>query len=186
MEEYSIVISNCVGRKKCLLYTGAVYCYREKNETHLGGAAVSRLAKLVNAVKESNLGRPSPHGGGEHPLCHPFPGPGGDGADFEVGRGRVFHRFPLYRERDQRHGPAGLPGRGARGSYPTPGTIRDFVAQRGIRTLGYENCTMTVKDYHTYRAVLPASSCPLTTGWRRCARSRRMRDRLDCGGPAHR
>lgn len=55
MEEYSIVISNCVGRKKCLLYTGAVYCYREKNETHLGGAAVSRLAKLVNAVKESNL-----------------------------------------------------------------------------------------------------------------------------------
>ena len=33
------------------------------------------------------------------------------------------------------------------GSYPTVGTIRDFVAEAGIRTLGYEDEKMTVAQF---------------------------------------
>ncbi|MGI5884192.1 MAG: aminopeptidase P family protein [Candidatus Spyradocola sp.] len=47
------------------------------------------------------------------------------------------------------------------GSYPTVGTIRDFVAEKGIRTLGFEDEKMTVAEYESYRAALPCALRPL-------------------------
>ena len=47
------------------------------------------------------------------------------------------------------------------GSYPTVGTIRDFVAEAGIRTLGYEDEKMTVAQFEAYRAALPCEMAPL-------------------------
>ena len=47
------------------------------------------------------------------------------------------------------------------GSYPTVGTIRDFVAEASIRTLGYEDEKMTVAQFEAYRAALPCEMAPL-------------------------
>ncbi len=47
------------------------------------------------------------------------------------------------------------------GSYPTVETIRDFVASRGIRALGFEDITMPVSVFESYRAALPCELIPL-------------------------
>ena len=47
------------------------------------------------------------------------------------------------------------------GSYPTVGTIRDFVARRGIKTIGFEDLSMTVAEHAAYTAALPCEMKPL-------------------------
>ena len=47
------------------------------------------------------------------------------------------------------------------GSYPTVETIRGFVAEKGIRRLGFEDEKMTVAEFSAYRAALPCQLVPL-------------------------
>lgn len=47
------------------------------------------------------------------------------------------------------------------GSYPTVETIRAFVEEKGIQTLGFEDETMTVASFEAYRAALPCELRPL-------------------------
>ena len=47
------------------------------------------------------------------------------------------------------------------GSYPTVNTIRDFVLSRGIKTLGFEDLSMTVASHASYAAALPCELKPI-------------------------
>lgn len=47
------------------------------------------------------------------------------------------------------------------GSYPTVETIRAFVLDRGIHTLGFEDLSMTVAEHAAYAAALPCELKPI-------------------------
>ena len=125
---------------------------------------MSRLAKLVNAVKESNLDALLLTGEENIHYATHFPALEGMVLILKSGEAVCFTDSRYIESATNVMAPQGYRVVEPEGSYPTPGTIRDFVAQRGIRTLGYENCTMTVKDYHTYRAVLPCELLPFDDG----------------------
>lgn len=50
------------------------------------------------------------------------------------------------------------------GSYPTHETIRNYVADCGFKTLGFENRTMCVEEYQQYSRILPCELVPIGSG----------------------
>lgn len=47
------------------------------------------------------------------------------------------------------------------GSYPTPDTIKQYVTEKGIRSLGIEDERMSFAEYNIYKALLPCELVPL-------------------------
>ena len=58
------------------------------------------------------------------------------------------------------------------GSYPTIKTISAYVAEKGIRTLGFENKAMSVAEYEAYRGELAAELVPIGDGMERLRRKK--------------
>lgn len=51
-----------------------------------------------------------------------------------------------------------------KGSYPSQETAKSFVQERGFKSLGFEDKTMSVSEYQTYRAILPCELVPIGSG----------------------
>lgn len=50
------------------------------------------------------------------------------------------------------------------GSYPTCETVKRFVEERGVRTLGFEDKIMSVAEYRQYSSLLPCELVPIGDG----------------------
>lgn len=81
-----------------------------------------------------------------------------------AGRGTVFTDSRYIEDAVRRIGPLGYEVIEPEGSYPTPGTIRDYAERMQYRTIAYENQRMTVVEFAVYEKLLPAVLIPLDDG----------------------
>lgn len=77
------------------------------------------------------------------------------------GRGTVFTDSRYIEDAEKKISPLGYQVIEPEGSYPTPGVIRDFAAERRYGTLAFEDMRMTVSEYETYKSCLTCGLVPL-------------------------